>query len=82
MGIATGIAIVVLYAGSLPATIDYVSFMKVEKSAYLKIPFDWLYSIYVLFALAVIVRYLWILWHLVRGDEPGKDESTSTASGL
>jgi TRAP-type C4-dicarboxylate transport system permease small subunit len=73
MGIATGIAIVVLYAGSLPA---------VEKSAYLKIPFDWLYSIYVLFALAVIVRYLWILWHLVRGDEPGKDESTSTASGL
>jgi C4-dicarboxylate transporter, DctQ subunit len=81
MGIATGIAIVILYAGSLPATIDYVSFMKVEKSAYLKIPFDWLYSIYVLFALAVIVRYLWILWHLFR-DEPTKDPSTPTATGL
>jgi TRAP-type C4-dicarboxylate transport system permease small subunit len=82
MGIATGIAIVILYAGSLPATVDYVRFMKVEKSAYLKIPFDWLYSIYVIFAVAVIVRYLWILWHLFRGDEPSEDESTTIASGL
>ena len=47
MGIITGISIVVLYAVSLPATIKYVSFMKVESTSYLKIRFDWLYSIYV-----------------------------------
>src|SRR4026207_1566799 len=47
MGIITGLSIVVLYALSLPATVKYVSFMKVEKTSYLKIPFDWLYSIYV-----------------------------------
>ena len=43
-------------------SVDYVSFMKVETTAYLKIRFDWLFSIYVIFAVAVIVRYVWILW--------------------
>ena len=48
-----------LFALALPATWDYVSFMKVEKSSYLKIRFDWLYSIYLVFAAAVIARQLW-----------------------
>jgi C4-dicarboxylate transporter, DctQ subunit len=43
-----------LYAASLPATYDYVTFMKVERTSYLKIRFDWLYSIYLIFAVAVI----------------------------
>jgi TRAP-type C4-dicarboxylate transport system permease small subunit len=82
MGIVTGLSILVLYAGSLPATVDYVQFMKVEKSAYLKIPFDWLYSIYVIFAVAVIVRYAWILWHLLRGRAPDDVPGTTIGSGL
>src|SRR3979490_2718341 len=49
MGIITGISIVILYAASLPATVKYVSFMKVESTSYLKIRFDWLFSIYVFF---------------------------------
>ena len=40
MGIIAGISIVMLYAASLPATIKYVSFMKVESTSYLKIRFD------------------------------------------
>lgn len=82
MGVITGLAIVILYAGSLPATIDYVQFMKVEKTAYLKIRFDWLYSIYVLFAVAVVVRYLWILWNLVRGRDESPADSPAVSSGL
>jgi TRAP-type C4-dicarboxylate transport system permease small subunit len=82
MGIIIGISIVVLYAASLPATISYVSFMKVEKTSYLKIRFDYLYSIYVLFAVAVIVRYLWILSHLLRGKGPEALDSTTVSSGL
>jgi C4-dicarboxylate transporter DctQ subunit len=82
MGCITGVAVVVLYAGSLPATADYVQFMKVEKTAYLKIRFDWLYSIYLLFAVAVIARYLWILWHLLRGKEPQPSVPTIIGSGL
>ena len=57
MGTITAVAILILYAGSLPATVDYVQFMKVEKTAYIKIPFNWLYSIYIAFAVAVIGRY-------------------------
>lgn len=67
MGIVTGICIVILYAASLPATVKYVAFMKVERSSYLHIRFDVLYSIYVLFVVAVVVRYLRIVWRLLRG---------------
>jgi C4-dicarboxylate transporter, DctQ subunit len=70
MGIVAATALVILYAASLPATYQYVTFMKVEKTAYLKIRFDWLFSIYLVFVLAVLVRYLWILQRLVRGNEP------------
>ena len=82
MGIIIAIAIVVLYAGSLPATVSYVSFMKVEKTSYLKIRFDYLYSIYVIFAVAVIVRYLWILSRLLRGKDSKPLDSTAAGSGL
>src|SRR5258707_241352 len=77
IGIITGVSIVILYGISLPATVAYVSFMKVEKASYLKIRFDWLYSIYVIFAVAVIVRYLWLLSHLLRGKEPEDVDSTT-----
>jgi TRAP-type C4-dicarboxylate transport system permease small subunit len=70
MGIVAATALVILYAASLPATYQYVTFMKVEKTAYLKIRFDWLFSIYLVFVLAVLARYLWILSRLVRGNEP------------
>jgi len=82
MGIITGISIVVLYAASLPATLKYVAFMKVESTSYLKIRFDWLFSIYVLFAVAIIVRYLWILSYLLRGRDPEAVDLTKVSSGL
>ena len=81
IGVITGIAIVALYAVSLPATISYVSFMKVEKTAYLKIRFDYLFSIYVVFAIAIICRYVWIIWHSLRGV-PEPVDSTHVSSGL
>ena len=82
MGIVTGFAIVVLYGASLPASIKYVSFMKVEKTSYLKIPFDWLFSIYVIFLVAVIVRYVWLLSHLLRGKDPEALDLTKVSSAL
>ena len=81
-GITTGIAIVALYAMSLPATVDYVRYMKVERTAYLKIRFDHLFSIYVFFVVAVIVRYVWILSRLFRGKDPTGVDSTAASSGL
>ena len=81
-GICTGVAIVALYAMSLPATVDYVRFMKVERTAYLKIRFDHLFSIYVLFVIAVIVRYVWILSQLFRDKDPTGVDSTAVSPGL
>jgi TRAP-type C4-dicarboxylate transport system permease small subunit len=76
------LATVILYAAAFPATIDYVTFMKVEKAAYLKIRMDWLYSIYILFVAAVLVRYLWLSWQALRGRTGDDVDPTKAASGV
>jgi len=65
----SSLALVVLFAVSLPAAWGYVLFMKREKSAYLGMRFDYLYSIYVIFAIACIVKHGWIAWNAFRGRE-------------
>lgn len=82
MGLITAAALIFLFGISLPAVIDYVTFMKVERSAYLKIRFDYLYSIYVVFAVAMIVRYIWIAWLAVRGQAPEAYDPTKASSGV
>jgi TRAP-type C4-dicarboxylate transport system permease small subunit len=81
MGIIVGISIVILYCASLPATLKYIAFMKVEKSSYLHIRMDILFSIFGFYVVAVIVRYVWILWHLLRGKDPDTAGSTPAESG-
>ena len=82
MGIVGAVAIVVLFGMSLPAAYAYVSFMKVEHTSYLKVRFDWMYSIYIIFAVAVIARYLWRLVFLLRGREPETIDITKSSSAL
>ena len=60
------VAFVVLLAWSLPATWKYVTFMKREHSAYLHMRFDLLYSIYLVFAVACIVRHVNLAWRALR----------------
>ena len=55
--------------------------MKVQSTAYLKIRFDYLFSIYLLFAAAAILRYGWLVWSAMRGDIAGRD-AEHTGSGL
>lgn len=76
------VALVVLFGMSLPAVIDYVSFMKVESTAYLKIRFDYLYSIYVVFAVAMIVRYIWLGVQAILGKAPEAFDPTKAGSGV
>ncbi|MEO6972071.1 MAG: TRAP transporter small permease [Rhodoferax sp.] len=68
--LVSSLALVVLMALSLPATWRYVEFMHREHSAYLRIPFDYLYSIYVVFALMCIVRQTRVMWRAWRGRLP------------
>ena len=82
MGIVVAVALVVLYGAALKPSFDYVTFMKVEKSSYLKVRMDWLFSIFLVFMVAVIARYLWLLWQLVRGRDPLAVDPTKSSSGL
>jgi TRAP-type C4-dicarboxylate transport system permease small subunit len=82
MAIVAALGLLLLYGRSLPAVADYVAFMKVEKSAYLKIRFDWLFSIYVLFVVAVLVRYLWLCWRAVFGPGPEAQDVEKKVSGV
>lgn len=59
-------ALVLILLTSLPASWSYVKFMKVEKSASLLIPMNWVYSIYVIFIVAMVLRHariVWDAWH-------------------
>jgi hypothetical protein len=82
VGILVAAATVVLFGMAMPATVKYVTFMKVESSSYLKIRLDVLYSIYVIFAVAVIVRFAWEAWQMLRGEAPEAVDVTKTSSGL
>jgi C4-dicarboxylate transporter, DctQ subunit len=82
MAIVSALAILVLYGVSLKGSFSYVSFMKVEKASYLKIRMDWMYSIYVVFLVAIIARYLWLLAQLLRGRDPEAGDVTKVSSGL
>ena len=72
------VSIIVLFGMSLPASWSYVTFMKVEKASYLGVRMDLMYSIYIVFSVAVIAR---CLRQLVRGPAP-KTGDISSASAL
>jgi C4-dicarboxylate transporter DctQ subunit len=82
MGLVVAVALIVLYGMAFKPSLDYVTFMKVEKSSYLKVRMDWMYSIFIVFLVAILGRYLWLLWQLLRGRDPGEADITKASSGL
>ncbi len=52
---------------SLPKSIDYIEFMSIERTAYLRINFALLFSIYVPFAVVVSFRCLLNAWNALKG---------------
>jgi TRAP-type C4-dicarboxylate transport system permease small subunit len=82
MFLVSSVALLILYGMSFPAVLDYVTFMKVESTAYLDIRFDWLYSIYIIFVVATIARYLWLSWQAMFGKAPQDFDPTKAGSGV
>jgi TRAP-type C4-dicarboxylate transport system permease small subunit len=82
MFLIAAVSLIALYAISFPAVLDYVTFMKVEKTAYLKLRFDWLFSIYIIFVVAVIIRYLWLSWQALFVKAPKEFDPTKAGSGV
>lgn len=64
--IIAAIAIIAALGVSFPATVDFVSFMAIEKTSLLKVRFDYVFSAYLIFAAAVIARYLFRLAKSIR----------------
>lgn len=75
-------SLILLYGAALPASADFIAFMRVEKTAYMKIRMDWLFSIYIVFVVAIIARYLWLCWRAVRGTAPHQIDPTKMVSGV
>ncbi|QFT64418.1 TRAP transporter small permease [Roseivivax sp. THAF30] len=71
--IVFSVLLVGIYAWSLPALWDFVTFMKIQETSYLDIPFSWVYSVAIIFSVATILRYLWIFWGAARGTNTGLD---------
>lgn len=68
--IVTAAALAGLFVWSLPAVYDYVTFMKVEKVSYIDLRLDYAFSIYLLFAAAVILRCGWRIRGALKGEPP------------
>lgn len=79
--ILAGIAALAIAGGllaSMPATWDYISFYRIKKSATLHLRLDYVFSIYGVFAAAIVLRYLWRAARLLRGAAPDADAPEET----
>jgi TRAP-type C4-dicarboxylate transport system permease small subunit len=65
--VASVVLVVVMLIALLP-TYDFISFVTIKKSASLRIPLGWVFSIYLVFMLAIIVGYAIRLRNLLRAS--------------
>jgi len=66
--LASALAILASMLVALPPTIDYLMFLKIKKSSIFEIRLDLVFSIYGVFATAVVVRYALRAWRLAHGS--------------
>jgi C4-dicarboxylate transporter DctQ subunit len=84
--IVSAIALFAGFAASFPASVDYITFYRIKRSPTLGIRLDVVFSVYAVFAAAVIARSGYTIWHLARGgrlpeDRPGDDSGDSRDAG-
>jgi TRAP-type C4-dicarboxylate transport system permease small subunit len=70
LALVSAVAIVAGFLAALPATIDYITFYKIKRSATLHIRLDVVFSVYAVFAAAMIARYGIRAFTLARGRDP------------
>jgi TRAP-type C4-dicarboxylate transport system permease small subunit len=67
--IFTALCIIAAFGASLPATYGFVSFMAIEKTSLLKVRFDIVFAIFLLFAVAMIAHYAGRIIKIMRGRD-------------
>jgi C4-dicarboxylate transporter, DctQ subunit len=65
--LVSALAIAVSFAGSFPATVNYVTFYKIKKSAVLGWRLDLVFGVYLLFAAMMIIVYVCRVHGILRG---------------
>ena len=70
MDVFTGLTVAAIFLWSLPKVWDYVTFMAIERTAYMRIRFDYVFAIYIPFAVAIAIRSLINVWQAIRGIHP------------
>ena len=78
--VLSSVAFVVLLLWSLPASWNYVAFMKREHTAYLHMRFDLLYAVYVIFAVAIILKHVGLAWRAIKGAPPEAGNMSDNAA--
>lgn len=66
LALALTVLLGIAFVAAIPGTFDYVSFMKIERSPVIGIRFDFLYSIFVVFVVAVVIGAVVRVWRLLR----------------
>lgn len=69
--------IVGAFAISFMPTLDYVDFYKIKRSNTLGIRLNYVFSIYILFMIAVMARYAYVLINFLRGKEDAQGSISS-----
>lgn len=80
LAMATTGIVLVAFVAALPGVADYVAFMRIERSATLRIRIDVLYACIVIFLAAAALAAAWRLWRLAGRDwaeelEPRRSEA-------
>ena len=68
LGAISALAIIVAMVVSLPATWDWVSFLTIKKSATLRIPLAYVFSLFLLFMVGTVVIYAVRLRQIFRNE--------------
>jgi C4-dicarboxylate transporter DctQ subunit len=71
--VVTGLLCAGVFLWTLPASWDYITFMGREKTAFMRWPFDLVFSVYLAFAVSVIARSLYTAWRGFMGSPPRLD---------
>jgi C4-dicarboxylate transporter, DctQ subunit len=82
MTIFVSVLIVGILSASLPSAWSYISFMKVERAASFGTPMNIVFSIYIVFVLAMVARHALIGVNAIAGQlvEDNKQETATTGS--
>lgn len=70
LALISAAAIAVGLAWSLLPTWDYIDFLKIKKSATLRIPMRTVFSVYAFFLVVVAIRYAWVFAQVLRHGAP------------